>query len=65
MLLHLIQIGFDRAEVASVVAGGQTRASGDDTTLLAVESSVNDVSPKLIDWGVAVGVTGAELVKRV
>lgn len=49
MLLHLTQIGCNGAEVACGVASGED-----------VESSVNDVSLKLID----VGVTGAELAKR-
>lgn len=62
MLLHFTQMGFDKARG---VAGAQTLASGDDGTLLAIESSVNDVSLKLIDLLVDVGVTGAELVKRV
>lgn len=65
MLLHLTQIGFDGVEVASVVTGGHTRASGDDGTLFAIESSENDVSLKLIDCTDAIGVTGAELVKRI
>lgn len=52
-------------EVASGVAGAHTRASGDDVTLFTYESSVNDVSLKVSDCGVAVGVTGAELDKRI
>lgn len=58
MLLHLTQIGCNGTEVACDVA------SGEDVPLLAIESSVNDVSLKLIDCDVDVGVTGAELAKR-
>lgn len=59
MLVHLTQIGFNGAEVVCDVE------SGEDVALLAIESTVNDVSLILIDCDVDVGVTGAELAKRI